>query len=189
MAQDSLIFTVRIAQDSSQQGRWLSPAFKLPGAKLAGITDDAGGSVAGMTLVDGAILAPVGGGTLATATLEVPGDLTLQSTLDQAKFELERQKIALEESNRRRTWQWSIGSAVLAAAVTLSVAYINKADPAKPTTGTGPSSDAIETCRGSLQRLPLLAAANNQSIASLAEAIRRHQADCDEVLVKILGMR
>lgn len=156
---------------------------------MTGVTDGAGAHVAGATLKDGAILSSVSGEMLTAATLEVPGDLTLQSTLDQAKFELEREKVALEESNRTRTWQWSIGSAVLTAAVTLTVAYMNKADPGKPTAGTGPSSDAIEACRVSLQRLPLLAAANNQTVASLSEAIRRHQADCDEVLVKVLGMR
>ena len=138
---------------------------------------------------DGAVIALVGGGKPAAATLEVPGDLTLQSTLDQAKFELEREKVALEESNRRRTWHWSIGSALLTAAVTLTVAYFNKADPSKPAASSGPAADAVETCRSSLHRLPLLAASNNQTITSLAEAIRRHQADCDEVLVKVLGMR
>ena len=189
MAQESLVFTVRIAEDGSQRGRWLSPALKLPGVKLAGISDDTGSVVVGATLVDGTVLAPPGEMMPAVATLEVPGDLTLQSTLDQAKFDLEREKVALEESNRRRTWQWSIGSAVLTAAVTLSVAYMNKADPGKTPSGSGPSSDAIETCRASLNRLPLLAASSGQSLPSLAEAIRRHQADCDEVLVKVLGTR
>lgn len=99
MAQDSLVFTVRISQDSSKHGQWLSPALRLPGAKLTGVTDGAGAHVAGATLKDGAILSSVSGEMLTAATLEVPGDLTLQSTLDQAKFELEREKVALEESN------------------------------------------------------------------------------------------
>ena len=189
MSQESLVFTVRIAQDSSKHGRWLSPALKLLGAKLMAITDDAGTNVTGATVIDGAIHCDGSEATLTTATLEVPGDLTLQSTLDQAKLELERERIALEESNRRRTWQWSIGSAVLTAAVTLTVAYMNSAKSVRPTVVAGPSRDAIETCRASLQRLPLLAGASNQTVTSLAEAIRRHQADCDEVLVKVLGMR
>jgi hypothetical protein len=189
MAQEPLVFTVRIARDSYKQDRWLSPALQLPGAKLLGIAGDAGHSVTGATLTDGAILAPSGEEPLTVATLEVPGDLTLQSVLEQAKLDLEHEKIALEEANRRRTWQWSIGSAVLTAVVTLTVAYMNKPDPARPIVGTAPSSDSVEACRASLQRLPLLAATNNQTVASLAEAIRRHQADCDEVLVKVLGMR
>jgi len=189
MTQQCLVFTVRIFEDCSKQGRWISPAFELPGAKLTGFTDAAGSNFTGASLVDGAILLAADGGKLAAATLEVPGDLTLQSTLDQAKFELEREKIIIEESNRKRTLQWSVGSAVLAAAVTLTVAYINKSGLAKPAAVSGPSVDAVEACRASLQRLPLLAASNGQSVTSLAEAIRRHQADCEEVLVKVLGMR
>ena len=188
MPLEPLSFMVKVSPDNSRQGRWISPAFRLPGIRLTALFDNTGGAVAGAALVEGAVTGPTDA-LSSTAAVEVPADLVLQSSLEQSKFELEREKMALEESNRKRTWQWSIGSAVLTAAVTLTVAYLNKPDSPKTASGSGPATDAVEACRTSLRRLPLLAKSQGQTIQGLSEAIDRHETECDEVLVKILGMR
>ncbi len=189
MAQNDLRFTVQVAEDSNTPGRWTSPAFRLPGTKLTAV-HDAGGRARTDAMLEGDLLAIASDSpSPVMATVEVPSDLMLPSALEHAKLDLEREKLALEEANRRRTWQWSIASALLAAAVSVAVAYMGQSDSGTSIARAGPTADAVETCRHSLKRLPLLAMANDQTVTSLAEAIRRHEADCDEVLVKVLGSR
>lgn len=189
MTQEDLRFTVQVAEDGNTTGRWTSPAFRLPGAKLNAVHDAGGRARTDATLEGGLLVIAPDSPSPVMATVEVPSDLMLPSALEQAKLDLEREKLALEEANHRRTWQWSIASALLTGAVSIAVAYMGKSDSGKSIANTGPTADAVETCRNSLKRLPLLAATNDQTVTSLAEAIRRHEADCDEVLVKVLGSR
>jgi hypothetical protein len=188
MSQVPLRFSVQVTADPQDPAKRFSGAFKLPGVRLTGTQTVDGIHADGPILRDGALVVPSDGAAIAFATLEVPGDLVPQSALDEQKFSLEKEKARSEDANRRRTLLWSAGSAVLTAVVTLGVAYINKGGDAKPSAGGAPA-DAVQACRASLKRLPLLARANGQTVQALAEAIDRHEADCDEVLVKTLGTR
>lgn len=188
MSQMPLNFSVQVTANPLDPTKLLSEAFKLPGVKLIATHTGDGIRANGPVLRDGALIAPPGGAIVAFATLEVPGDLVLQSALDEQKFSLERDKARSEDENRRRTLLWSVGSAVLTAVVTLGVAFINRGGDAKPSSAGAPA-DAVQACRASLKRLPLLAKVSGQTVQALAEAIDRHEADCDEVLVKELGTR
>lgn len=187
MSQSRLNFSVRVTADPAVPGKWLSPAFRLPGVRIVGAQRQDGTHVDGSTLSDGQLLTPASADAVAFATLEVPGDLIPQSNLDEQKFALEREKAHNEEANRKRTFLWSVGAALLSAAVTLVAAFAGKSDGSRPVTGA--SADAIQACHASLKRLPLLARDSRQTVQSIAEAIDRHEADCDDVLVKTLGAR
>jgi len=188
MPQVPLNFSVQVTSDPQDPTKRLSEAFKLPGVRLIGTHTVDGIRTEGPVLRDGVLMAPSKGAAIAFATLEVPGDLVPQSALDEQRFSLDMEKARSEDDNRRRTLLWSAGSAVLSAVVALGVAYINKGGDTKPSSGGAPT-DAVQACRASLKRLPLLAKMEGQTVQALAEAIDRHEADCDEVLVKTLGMR
>lgn len=188
MSQVPLSFSVQMSADPLDPAKRLSGAFKLPGVRLTATHTVDGIQAHGPILRDGAVVVPTNDAAVAFATLEVPGDLVTQSALDEQKFFLEREKAHSDEENRRRTFLWSVGSAVLSAAVTLGVAFINKGGDSKPSSASAPI-EAVQACRASLKRLPLLAKASNQTVQALAEAIDRHEADCDEVLVRTLGTR
>ncbi len=85
----------------------------------------------------------------------LPRPNTDDSELDAQRLALDRQKIELDERWRHRTFLWTIGSAVLTAAVTIGVALIaNGGQPgSRPDIAAGP----VEACRDSLRRLSTLA--------------------------------
>lgn len=190
MSQGPLVFSTNLAMDASKSGRWVSDALKLPGAKLAKVSDSAGMPLRGYELSDGAVIGTGFQPDSCVAVVEVPSDLMPHSAIEKAKLDLEREKLVLEEANRKRTWAWSIGSAVLTAAVTITVALVSKSESsASSSRVTGPATGAIEDCRTSLRRLPLLARTSGQTVVALSEAINRHEVECDEVLVKMLAVR
>jgi len=186
----SLVFSTNLTADPGRTGRWVSDALKLPGAQLVKVNDSSGIPLRGYDLSDGAVTGSGQSPEGCVATLEVPANLVPHSALEQARFDLERDKLLLEEANRKRTWLWSISSAVLTAAVTLAVALMSRSGPAaSPISFSGPTAEAIEACRASLRRLPLLARSSGQTVVALSEAVGRHEAECDEVLVKMLAVR
>lgn len=111
-----------------------------------------------------------------------------ESSLEQQKLSFEKEKLALEDKWRRNTYVWSIASAFLTAAVTITVALIAVEGKTSKQPGVEIASGPVEACRDSLRRLDSLAAAvPNQTVAELREAIRRHTNQCDDVLVGILA--
>ncbi len=84
---------------------------------------------------------------------------------------------------QRRTFTWTIASALLTLFVTLGGQTIFKASGS----GLGISVDELDTCRNSLKRTVLLAGQAGETLATLAAAVRQHDAACDGLLVKLIG--
>jgi len=109
------------------------------------------------------------------AVVEVENPL---SSIENAKLALEQAKAKSEDHWRSRTYLFTIGSALLTALVTISVALISR-----PThDGISIDVDAVHSCRESLQRLSSLTRFQDQTVGNLSSAIRNHVTTCDTVL-------
>jgi hypothetical protein len=91
----------------------------------------------------------------------------------------------LEEKWKRRTYIWTILSALLAAGVALTVPLISSSGSAGRSLdiATGP----IENCLSSLKRLETLSVLQDQTVTNLSNAIRLHGEQCEGVLDAILA--
>lgn len=98
-----------------------------------------------------------------------------------AKLAFEQKKLDLEIHWKKRTFQWSIASALLTAIILIAVGFFANSGSSF-NISTGP----VESCRESLQRLTTLANINGQTVSNLASAIARHERECNEVLIDIL---
>jgi hypothetical protein len=112
------------------------------------------------------------------------------SALEQAKLEFERERVAIEERGRKRTFVWTVVSGILTAAVTISVAWIGaiggKDDGERPGV-TAVAEQRLVACRDSLSRLISLSELESQTLQALAAAVARHKQACDEVLVDLIA--
>ncbi|HEX3526407.1 MAG TPA: hypothetical protein VH988_05010 [Thermoanaerobaculia bacterium] len=107
------------------------------------------------------------------------------SDIEAQKLAFEREKYLIEETWKRKTFLWSVVSTLIGSAVSVGIAMISMTAKGAPPKALSPRLTAatVENCRLSLQRLPTLAMQENQTVTNLREAVGRHVADCDQVLV------
>jgi hypothetical protein len=99
--------------------------------------------------------------------------------IEVAKLELEREKFAHEAKWKRRTYVWTIISAVIATGVTLTVAFYAGSGETTPLNlAVGP----VENCLNSLKRTESLSQLPEQSVANLANAVQIHVGNCEGFL-------
>ena len=115
------------------------------------------------------------------ALVSIRNDLLLGAADAVAPHALEEAKVALEEKWRRRTFVWTIASALITAAVSVSIAIIQLDE------SDGIVAGKIQECRDSLQRLESLANISGQTVVNLQDAVNRHKQACDETLIDILA--
>ena len=168
--------TIAIKREPGTEDRWPIPLSKWPGFRIAEISDFSGNRIAGFTQEGGAVVFKSPQNVdqlLATVNLEDPN-----KDIEAAKLDFERQKATSDDAWRGRTYLFSIGSAILTAAVTLAGAWI-----ARPShTGPAIHVDEVHACRDSLQRLSTIAQIQNQTLSGLSIAISGHVSTCDSVL-------
>ncbi len=99
-------------------------------------------------------------------------------SIEAAKLDLDRARAKTEDLWRGRTYGFSIGSAVLTAIVSITVAMIAR----PPKVPTRIDVDAVHSCRDSLQRLSTLTHLQAQTVGGLSSAIGNHVGTCDPVL-------
>jgi len=121
------------------------------------------------------------------ALVSIRNDLLLGAADTVAPHALEEAKLALEEKWRRRTFVWTIASALITAAVSVSIAVIQLDEPDGGRFPEGVVAGKIQECRDSLQRLETLANVPGQTVVKLKEAVNRHEQACDETLIDILA--
>lgn len=112
------------------------------------------------------------------------GQPSPQPDIESQKLSFEREKVVLEESWKKKTFLWSILSTLIGSAVTVVIALISAPAKKESQPPLPPfSSDAVETCRLSLQRLPTLAMQENQTLGNIRDAIGLHVQNCDQLLI------
>jgi hypothetical protein len=165
-------------------GLWSSPALSLPGAKITRVTDDGGADIAGATILQGSVALPQEPAiNRVFVAFSVPDGLISKEDVEARKLAFEQDKQAAADGWQRRTFIWTIASALLTLLVTLGGQTVFKGSGA----GLGISVDELDTCRNSLKRTVSLSTQTNETVASLATAIRQHDAACDGLLVKLIG--
>jgi hypothetical protein len=172
--------TLAINREPGTPDRWPIPVAEWPGFRIAEITDLSHNRITSFTQEGGAVVYQSPQNVdqlLATVDLREP-----DNDIEATKLDFERQKAASEDVWRGRTYFFSIGSAILTAAVTLGVAWM-----AKPShTGPAIHVDEVHACRDSLQRLGTLAQLQNQTLPGLSAAVSGHVSTCDSVLEGII---
>lgn len=165
-------------------GRWSSPALSLPGARITRVADDHGADIIGATIMQGAVTLPQEPAiNRAFASLDVPGGLLSKEDVEARKLAFEQDKQANSDRWQRRTFIWTIASALLTLLVTLGGQTVFRAS----SPGLGISVDELDTCRNSLKRTVSLSAQAGDALATLPAAVRQHDAACDGLLVKLIG--
>ncbi len=108
-----------------------------------------------------------------------------QPDLENAKFELEKLKLALEDKWKKRTYVWTILSAFLTAGVTLAVAFPPGGERVSKLASlqVGP----VENCLTSLKRTKSLSQLPNQDLQGLTSAVQIHVGNCEGVLDTLIG--
>jgi hypothetical protein len=175
MAQPQVV-TIRLERQTGAADRWSLPALEWSSFHLKNLLDDSGNSVP-LLAQDGSSLraTPRGDSARLYALVEIdPPDKDIEA----AKLALEREKAKSEDYWRSRTYLFTIGSALLTAIVTITVALIARPSPSVPQINL----DAVVACHDSLQRLPTLARLKDQTADGLATAIDGHVQACDGLL-------
>jgi len=103
--------------------------------------------------------------------------------LQAAMLELERQKGQSENLWRKRTYGFTIASALLTAAISISVALIARPSASKPSIDVA----AVRACRDSVDRLSDSTQQVSATKDTLSQAIGRHAAICGPVLDDVIG--
>lgn len=171
-----LVVTIKIDRQAGTTDRWTLPALESSSFHLKNLLDDSGNSVTLLAQEGKSIRAiPVADGARLYALVEIdPPDKDIEA----AKLALDREKAKSEEYWRSRTYLFTIGSALLTAIVTITVALIARPSPSPAQINL----DAVVACHDSLERLPPLARLKDQTVDGLATAIDGHVQACDGLL-------
>jgi hypothetical protein len=160
--------------------RWSVPISGWPGFRILDVRRGPGGDPVPFVLDGGQIvyrLPQNEGRPFASVEVEAP-----TANIEAAKLAMEKEKTKTEDIWRSRTYGFSIGSAILTAAVTLGVAWI-----ARPShEGVSINVDGVQSCRDSLKQLTSLTQFQNQTIGNLSNAIKDHADTCDAVLGNLI---
>jgi hypothetical protein len=174
MAQSQTV-TIEMQRQLTTADRWILPVLEWSGYRLKKLLDASGNTVTLLAQAGSSIQVPQNDYARLYAVVEIdPPD----NDVEAAKLDLEREKAKSEDYWRGRTYLFSIGSAILAAIVTITVAVL-----ARPSQSPSQINiDAVTACHDSLQRLPTLAQIKNQTVEGLTTAIESHVQSCDSVL-------
>lgn len=104
----------------------------------------------------------------------------IDKSIEEAKLELESQKLELDDKWRKKTYVWTIFSALLTAAVTLSIPLLS--GNSSSTKSVSLSAGPVENCLDSLKRINTLGNIVGQTIPELSNAIQIHVGHCNGVL-------
>ena len=166
---------------------WTTNALSLPNAHLASVysarTAAIKHQVEGHNIRVGNAAA-----THLMGRLVLPDALVAASTLEEAKVQLEREKVQLEDRANKRTVWVSVATAIIAATATIGVALIASpgGKPTPPSTAPNAFRDLVE-CRQSLNRLTSLAPNGQQTLTTIREAITLHATVCDDRLAAAIA--
>jgi len=158
---------------------WESDALALPKVRLLSVADVGGRSLP-YTLKDDATVSTNSRASSLVGRVELPEDLVAQSVLDQAKIDLDRQRLEVEERGARRTLLVGLATALVSAVATIVVAAISHIGATAPVAPKA-YQDLVE-CRESLNVLVTLSQSAQQTLPNLREAISRSVESCRERL-------
>lgn len=168
--------TVQLDPVPGTVDRWSTALSTWPGFQIIEVKPVANGGTLSFTQNNGEIVCSLetrSKGLLAQVEVDDPA-----VSVEAARLELDRAKAKTEDLWRGRTLWFSIGSAILTAVVSVTLALI--ARPAKPNVRI--DVDAVHSCRDSLQRLSTLSRLPNETVVDLSSAIGSHVNTCDAVL-------
>ena len=117
--------------------------------------------------------------------MTVPESHREQSDIEIQKLAFEREKHALEDQWKKKTFWWAIASTLIGSSVAVIVALVSANGKAASAVPLVITSASVEDCRLSLLRLPTLAAQASQELSSLREAIGRHVNQCEQPLAEM----
>ena len=159
---------------------WATEALELPLARVVAVSDSRGANVP-FEVHDGTIVIEKRNATSLFARIELSEGLVPASALEQAKLDLEREKVASGERLGRRTLLVSVVTALVSAGAAIAVAAIanhsGKADKPQPA-----SYRDLDECREGLNNLKTLATLDHQTLPDLRSAVRRQVDLCSDRL-------
>jgi hypothetical protein len=178
---DTQRLTIQLDTVAGAPDRWSVPVSTWPGFRILDVRTEPGDHPVPFILDAGQIVYRLPDGeSRPFASIEVESPT---ANIEASKLALEREKAKTEDIWRSRTYMFSIGSAVLTAAVTLAVAWI-----ARPSHDAASFNvDAVQSCRDSLQRLSSLTQYRDQTVGNLSTAIKGHVDTCDGVLDSLIS--
>lgn len=100
--------------------------------------------------------------------------------IQNAKLELEKQKLVLDDKWRKRTYIWTILSALLTALVAITVPLLSGGGEKERLTSL--SAGPIGNCLNSLKRVETLSRLPDQTLQHLANAVDIHVGNCEGIL-------
>jgi hypothetical protein len=177
--------TFDVVLRKNEEGRWTTDAMQLPDARVQAVLDGKGASVP-FQVADRGIALDKRSSTTFLARIELPSELVTSAALEQAKLDVERDKVVSAERSGRRTVYVSVITAVVSAAATIAVAAITNGvgKPDKPQVS---NVRDISECREGLINLKTLAALEQQTLPDLRTAVRHQVDDCTDRLKSALA--
>lgn len=160
--------------------RWSVPVSDWPGFHVLEVRSGTTGPLSPFSLEGDVIACQVTDpDRRAVALIEVESPAT---NIEAAQLALDQAKAKTEDIWRSRTYLFSIGSALLTAVVTITVALITR--PSHD--GVSFDVDAVRSCRDNFHVLSMLPEIKDQNVANLSTAIRNHVNTCEPVLQGLL---
>lgn len=187
MSSERRRITVELEAATGGANGWTSDVLLISGAHVERILSAGGEDGGSFTVQDGIICAESDIIPPLCAVVSLPADLQSKAQEETEKLNFERAKFGLEEKWKRRTFLWTIASALLTAGVAVAVALIGVSGGSKDGSTLTVASGPVQSCRDSLKRLTTLADVSGQTVPALGEAISRHEETCDEILVDVLA--
>lgn len=103
--------------------------------------------------------------------------------IEVAKLAFEREKHEFEKTWKRRTYVWTILSALLTAGITLTIAFFASGGSKTLNLAVGP----VENCLISLKRTESLSQLPDQDIENLTRAVQVHVGNCESLLETLVS--
>jgi hypothetical protein len=150
--------TVKLERAAESTDHWKTALIRWPGFRVLTVSAAGRGATIPFTLDGEDIICSLPDGEacpLALVELKTPAE-----DVDASRLDLDREKQKTEDLWRSRIYLFSIGSALLTAVVTISVAIIARPSASTPAFDV----DAVQSCRDSLQRLSTLPQLPGQTV-------------------------
>ena len=188
MSDDRIEMTVELQAVTGRDDHFTSNALLLSGARIEKVLSTGNEMDRPFTVENGVVVVARDDATLPLrAVVSLPADLQAKVDDAAAMLSFDTAKLELEEKWKRRTFTWTIASAILTAVVAVTVALIGAGSGSKEPPGLTVASGPVQSCRDSLKRLATLADVSGQTLSTLGAAVKRHEETCDEVLVDVLA--
>lgn len=184
MAGNETSFLAVLEPDPDHPGYWSSQALRIPGARLGRVVDENDAIVPGLSMSSGGAMVPSQASPRhLVASVSMPANLRTSGDLEEQKLAFEREKQTMSERWQRRTFVWAILSSVLSLAAGIFGPSLIRHD----SPGISIGVDQVEQCRNSLKRTLTLAGQPGTTVGDIGQAVRQHDASCDEMLVSLMG--